>query len=43
MPTFTYTGEDSQGEKVTNTVEAEDRFGVYAVARNQGHTVGSVE
>lgn len=43
MPTFTYTGEDSQGEKVTNTVEADDRFGVYAIARNQGHTVGSVE
>lgn len=43
MPTFTYTGEDSQGEKVTNTVEADDRFGVYAIARNQGHTVASVE
>ena len=43
MPRFTYHGEDSSGKKITNTVEAEDRFGVYAVARNQGHTVASVE
>lgn len=43
MPKFTYHGEDSSGQKVTNTVEAEDRFGVYAVARNQGHTVNQVE
>lgn len=43
MPRFTYTGQDSSGQKVTNTVSAEDRFGVYAVARNQGHTVDSIE
>lgn len=43
MPTFTYTGEDGEGKKVTNTVSAEDRFGVYAVARTQGHTVSSIE
>jgi type IV pilus assembly protein PilC len=43
MARFTYHGEDSSGKKVTNTVEAEDRFGVYAVARNSGHTVASVE
>ena len=43
MPKFTYHGEDSQGKKITNTVEAVDRFEVYAVARNQGHTVSQVE
>jgi type IV pilus assembly protein PilC len=43
MPIFTYTGEDSEGKKVTNTIDAEDRFGVYAVARNQGHTVAAIE
>lgn len=43
MARFTYTGQDSSGQKVTNTVSAEDRFGVYAVARNQGHTVDSIE
>jgi type IV pilus assembly protein PilC len=43
MPIFTYTGEDSEGKKVVNTVEANDRFAVYAIARNQGHTVSSVE
>ncbi len=43
MPTYTYSGEDSEGKKVVNTVTADDRFGVYAVARNQGHTVSSIE
>jgi type IV pilus assembly protein PilC len=43
MATFTYTGEDKEGNRVTNTVEAEDRFAVYAIARNQGHTVTSIE
>lgn len=43
MASFTYTGEDSEGKKITNTVEAKDRFAVYAVARNQGHTVSSIE
>lgn len=43
MPTFTYTGEDSEGKKVKNTVSTDDRFGVYEVARSQGHTVSSIE
>lgn len=43
MPQFTYTGEDSEGKSVTNTLEAKDRFAVYAIARNQGHTVSSIE
>jgi type II secretory pathway component PulF len=43
MPVFTYIGEDSNGEKVTNTITADDRFGVYALAREQGHTVSTVE
>lgn len=43
MAKFTYSGEDHDGNKVKNTVEAEDRFAVYAIARNQGHTVTSIE
>lgn len=43
MPIFTYTGEDSAGKKIENTVTADDRFGVYAVARSQGHTVTSID
>jgi type IV pilus assembly protein PilC len=43
MSQFTYTGEDREGNAVTNTVEAPDRFAVYAIARNQGHTVSSIE
>ena len=43
MARFTYHGEDSSGAKVTNTVEAADRFAIYAIARNQGHTVSSIE
>lgn len=42
MTSFTYTGKDSSGAAVKNTVEAEDRFGVYAIARTAGHTVDSV-
>ena len=42
MPRFTYIGEDSDGKKVTETVEAGDRFAVYGLARAQGHTVSSV-
>ena len=42
MPKFTYTGEDRDGKKITETVEAEDRFGVYAVARSAGHTVRQI-
>ncbi|MCA9354794.1 MAG: type II secretion system F family protein [Candidatus Kaiserbacteria bacterium] len=43
MTQFTYTGEDTSGTKVSNTVEAEDRFAVYAIARSQGHTVASIK
>tara|TARA_B100000508_G_scaffold140940_1_gene144426 strand:- start:8150 stop:9379 length:1230 start_codon:yes stop_codon:yes gene_type:complete len=43
MPTFTYTGEDSAGKPVKNTVTAEDRFKVYNIARGEGHTVSSIE
>lgn len=42
MPTFTYIGEDSEGKEVKKTVTADDRFGVYAVARLDGHTVSSI-
>jgi type IV pilus assembly protein PilC len=43
MATFTYIGENQSGEKVKNTVNANDRFEVYAIAREQGHTVALVE
>ncbi len=43
MPLFTYTGEDREGKKVTNTVTATDRFDVYSLAREQGHTVANIE
>lgn len=43
MPVFTYIGETDSGEKVTNTITADDRFAVYSLAREQGHTVSSVE
>jgi len=42
MPKFTYVGTNSAGEKVEQTVEAADRFAVYAVARTEGHTISSV-
>jgi type IV pilus assembly protein PilC len=43
MPVFTYTGEDSDGKKVTNTVTADDRFAVYAIARTAGHSVSAID
>lgn len=43
MPIFTYIGEDKDGVKVRNTITANDRFDVYAVARTEGHTVVSIE
>ncbi len=43
MPKFSYTGEDSNGKRVIETVEATDRFAVYGLARTQGHSVSSVE
>jgi len=42
MPQFRYTGKNSEGQPVTETVEAADRFAVYDVARKNGHTVVSV-
>lgn len=43
MPVFTYSGEDKEGKKVSNTVTATDRFDVYAVARELGHTVATID
>ena len=43
MPKFTYTGKDKNGAPVTETVSADDRFAVYAVARSQGHTVSTIK
>lgn len=43
MATFTYTGEDHEGNHITETVTAEDRFAVYAVARQNGHTVATIK
>lgn len=43
MTTFIYHGEDVDGNEVTNTVEADDRFKVYELARNEGHKVTSIE
>lgn len=42
MARFTYVGETSDGLKVKQTVTADDRYAVYDVARNNGHTVTSV-
>jgi len=42
MPSFSYTGKDTEGNKVTETIEAEDRFSVYEVARQNGHTIDTV-
>jgi type II secretory pathway component PulF len=42
MPKFTYQGETATGEQIEKTVEAIDRFGVYEIARRDGHTVTSV-
>jgi len=36
---FTYEGTDSTGAKVTQTVEADDRYAVYDIARTNGHVV----
>lgn len=43
MPTFEYTGSNKNGEKVTETVTAEDRFAVYEVARRAGNEVEQVK
>ena len=43
MPKFTYTGEDGEGKKVTKTVEADDRYAVYDIARRDSHRISSIE
>lgn len=43
MAKFTYTGLDSEGKKVKETVTAEDRYAVYDIARSNAHTVDSIE
>ena len=43
MPKFTYKGKTGEGAAVTETVEADDRFAVYEIARVKGHTVSEVK
>jgi type IV pilus assembly protein PilC len=43
MAKFTYTGETVGGERVTQTVEANDRYAVYDMARQSGHRITSLE
>ena len=43
MSKFTYIGEDKNGEAVTETVDAKDRFAVYEIARSNGHTVKQIK
>jgi len=42
MPKFVYIGTDATGTKVRETVEADDRYAVYDIARENGHTVDEV-
>lgn len=42
MPTFTYHGTNRDGKAVKETVTATDRFAVYDIARDNGHTVDQV-
>jgi type IV pilus assembly protein PilC len=42
MPKYTYTGENREGGKVEETVEAADRYAVYEIARTAGHTVNAI-
>ncbi len=42
MEKFTYTGTTRDGEKVTETVEAADKYAVYEIARTSGHAVTHV-
>jgi type IV pilus assembly protein PilC len=43
MPKFTYTGEDQEGNKITQTVDADDRYAVYDIARRDGHRISSID
>ncbi len=42
MAKFKYTGTTKEGQPVTETVEATDKFAVYDLARTNGHIVSSV-
>jgi type IV pilus assembly protein PilC len=42
MTKFIYTGTTKDGEKVTETVEAADKYAVYEIARTSGHMVTKV-
>ncbi|HEU4677340.1 MAG TPA: type II secretion system F family protein, partial [Candidatus Paceibacterota bacterium] len=42
MEKFTYTGTTKDGQPVTETVEAADKYAVYEIARTNGHTVTNV-
>ncbi len=42
MAKFTYTGTNKDGTKITEIVEATDRYAVYDLARTSGHTVTNV-
>ena len=42
MTKFTYRGRDASGKEVSKTVEASDRYAVYDMARQDGHTVSSI-
>jgi type IV pilus assembly protein PilC len=42
MAKFLYKGKDAEGKVVRETVEANDRFAVYDIARQNGHTVTTV-
>ena len=42
MEKFTYTGTTREGQAVTQTVEAADRYAVYDIARTNAHMVTSV-
>jgi type IV pilus assembly protein PilC len=43
MGKFTYKGATADGTAVTETVDADDRFAVYEIARSKGHTVNDVK
>ena len=42
MATFTYIGTDKEGQKITQTVEAADKYAVYDIARTNEHVVTKV-
>lgn len=42
MAQFTYTGTTKEGERVSMTVSAPDKYAVYAIARESGHIVTKV-